>query len=451
MEIDENSYNTNLPIKYVFQEGKSNKKMLIIVFSGFASPKASIQISYNYLRILNNIDCNKLFILDNYGPKGCYYLGERMSFEVETSVISLITHIIRKCNIRFEDVVSAGSSKGASAALYYGLKYNFGHIIIGAPQILIGEYISYVSEETANYIMGPEKAAKDRNKLNELIIKQIEKPILSKISVLSSKNDWQYESHLIPFILECNKRQISVDLKLDDRMADHGEIGGYYSEFLLMNLLYLLYNIQITYINMSAADSIISFSSDVKEISDHEIKILNKVMENGVVIYQSEGQAPVEMKEPGNYDVCSDLLVDGVTILTVNHGKMIFGGDQFDYLGYNIQIDGKNLTFSIDIKEKQPIQFAYYIFKDGLIVEKIWYSTNKSIRYPIKESGEYQVGFFYLDERWEENYVPFIGKNISVIEGVYRHFGALVKLMYASITSFESPNIMTFPLSIHRT
>lgn len=85
------------PIKYVFQQSKKHPNFLIVVFSAF-SPKGSPPV-YNYIRTLEALDVNKLFILDDHGERGCYYLGENRVFEVESSVVSLITFIANQLNI----------------------------------------------------------------------------------------------------------------------------------------------------------------------------------------------------------------------------------------------------------------------------------------------------------------------------------------------------------------
>ena len=201
MIIDEKIYKTNCEIKYFFQQAKYDCEHLIVIFSSFNSKTAIQQHSYNYIRALSGFNCHKLFILDSYGPRGSYYLGENMNFEVETSVVSLITYIASKYQILNKNIVSVGSSKGGSAALYYGLKYNFGNIVAGAPQTRIADYILRVTEETAKYMLGETLDNVDRiDKLNNIIFYQFEKEIRSKIYLLTSKNDTQFEPHIVPLL-----------------------------------------------------------------------------------------------------------------------------------------------------------------------------------------------------------------------------------------------------------
>lgn len=91
------------------------------------------------MRALEGYDCNKLYILDDFGCRASYYLCENRDFYIERSVISLIKQIVRDNNINH--VISCGSSKGGYAAIYYGIKYGFDSIIAGSPQYLLGDYL----------------------------------------------------------------------------------------------------------------------------------------------------------------------------------------------------------------------------------------------------------------------------------------------------------------------
>ena len=133
MIINEDIHHTNLDITYHFEKSPCNSKYLLVIFSGFNRIEATPQKTYNYIRALNGVNYNKLFILDSYGPRGCYYLGENMSFEVETSVVSLISKISTMYDIPNKNIITVGSSKGGSAALYFGMKYYYGHVISAVP------------------------------------------------------------------------------------------------------------------------------------------------------------------------------------------------------------------------------------------------------------------------------------------------------------------------------
>ena len=45
---------------------------------------------------LKEIPANKLYILDDFGDQGAYYLREKRDFSIETAVISLNQYIMEK-------------------------------------------------------------------------------------------------------------------------------------------------------------------------------------------------------------------------------------------------------------------------------------------------------------------------------------------------------------------
>ena len=222
------------PIRYCFNKAKiRNKDKLLIVFSAFSQDKPK----YNYMNILSYIDCNKLFILDDYGEKGSYYLGLNGELDIETSTMSLISKIMKENNIEFNNVISIGSSKGGSAALYYGLKYNYGNIIVGSPQYKIGSYLSDLSIKTyAREIFG-DISLKNRIKYDNLI--RLVSNSNSNIFLLTSEGDNQYSKVLKEFENVSDELNIKLHITKCD-IEHHKEIAKVFPKFLIDNLSKIL-------------------------------------------------------------------------------------------------------------------------------------------------------------------------------------------------------------------
>lgn len=229
-------YSSTCNIRYIFEKSKLfNKDKLIIIFSAFSKDKPK----YNYVNTLKCIDCNKLFILDDYGTKGTYYIGLEGKFDIETSVISLITEIMAKHNITFKNIISAGSSKGGSAALYYGLKYNFGEIIAGSPQYKIGTYLCDLSiKDYANEIFGSYTIS-NRVKYDNLINLIIKKNQYTNINILTGLGDQQYKRVFKEFEDEAEILKLKLNEKLID-ISSHDEISKKFPEYLLDNVIRVL-------------------------------------------------------------------------------------------------------------------------------------------------------------------------------------------------------------------
>lgn len=129
----------NTKLNYIYQKQKNSSK-LVIVFSAF--PRTGYEATYNYLKTLNDIKTNKLFVLDNFGyqKRGCYYLGEAGQLNVQQAVLQLIERL--KSENTYSEIVCVGSSKGGYAALMFGSLIQADYVVTGAPQYFLGNYLT---------------------------------------------------------------------------------------------------------------------------------------------------------------------------------------------------------------------------------------------------------------------------------------------------------------------
>src|SRR5690625_9688 len=76
-------------VKYILETSKNNND-LIVVFSGI--PRQGLKARYNYMRTLEKIDANKLFILDDlgYDQRGGFYLGKDNDYFMVRAVLHLV-------------------------------------------------------------------------------------------------------------------------------------------------------------------------------------------------------------------------------------------------------------------------------------------------------------------------------------------------------------------------
>lgn len=230
---NENIYESAQNIKYLYVPSKKPSQHLVVVLSGF-NPKGT-RPAYNYIRTLQNIDINKLYILDDQGERGCYYLGQDRKFDVEASVSSLITYIANRKNILHKNIICCGSSKGGYASLYYAIKYNLGYAIVGAPQTYLGNYLMSACEyPTLKFIAG-DCTKESVDFLNDILFDVIEKSsIKSKIMIHVGSGDHHYKDHVIPLINILREKDINVNLDVQE-YNDHSDVS-YYQKFLLNEL-----------------------------------------------------------------------------------------------------------------------------------------------------------------------------------------------------------------------
>lgn len=221
-------------IKYLLKENVNSDK-LCIVFSAMGSKNKFV---YNYMSTLEECNVNQLFILDEFDVQGSYYLGRNRTLNVESTVVSLISKVMNELNVRFKDVILIGSSKGGYSALYYGIKYNFGHVIAGAPQSKIGNFL--ISEanhlELAKYISGG-ITEEDKKYLNNILFSTIEEnsKSLCKINIHIGEGEPHYKKHVIPLVEELNLYGIKNNLDIK-KYNTHAEVKIYFPTYIKSTL-----------------------------------------------------------------------------------------------------------------------------------------------------------------------------------------------------------------------
>lgn len=228
----------NTTIKYIFQKN-STSKSLIVVFS--ACTRVGIPARYNYMRTLDVAKSNKLFILDDYGQdhRGGYYLGHYPDFEFEQATVYLLNQVIK--NNEIEKCYFVGSSKGAYAALNFGLQLSSSkigcEIIVGAPQYYLGNYLSAPANKTTlNSILGTDISDQDAiNVLNNYlgnVIKKYSKGCKSPIYIHYSTNEHTYKEHIADLIKDL--KRYNYDLHEDiGSYTEHWDVSIYYPKYLL--------------------------------------------------------------------------------------------------------------------------------------------------------------------------------------------------------------------------
>ncbi|MEK3817490.1 Two component regulator three Y domain-containing protein [Bacillus sp. FSL K6-1284] len=215
-------------VKYLFQKS-STSQSLVVVFSAFGAegkPPA-----YNYLRALEGYDCNKLYILDDFGCRASYYLCKKRDFYIERSIISLIEQIVRDNDIK--RVISCGSSKGGYAAIYYGVKYDFDSVISGSPQYFLGDYLfnSDSLTDVSRFIAGGSDM-KDKEFMNAILQDTVRASKSSpRLYIHVGQREYHYNHHVKPLIEEMNKKGIQYDLDLGD-YSDHADVAKHFPEYL---------------------------------------------------------------------------------------------------------------------------------------------------------------------------------------------------------------------------
>ncbi len=109
----------------------NNANKLLVSFPGFGGEKYNYPIST--FKAVSNY--NKLIFADVYGNKGSYLSVDNDGKDLSARVIKKIKDTMAEFNIEEKDVVFTGISKGASAAIRYGIEFGEAKIHAICPQL----------------------------------------------------------------------------------------------------------------------------------------------------------------------------------------------------------------------------------------------------------------------------------------------------------------------------
>lgn len=223
-------------LKYIYEKHSSDK--LIVIFSSFADKPV-----YNYTRTLIDIRCNKLFILDDFGYRGSYYWYEHGKPYPLELVSSLIRETIRLGGVK--SVITLGSSKGGTCAIYYGLLFRASHIYAGANQYYVGKYLNKDKHNRIfKEMMGSDASKKEQELLDNMLPNMIcqNKSSESIIHLLYSKKEHTYIEHIKPLIKKLNINDIKHYDKVES-FENHSDVGKYFSPWIKSEISKLVNNV----------------------------------------------------------------------------------------------------------------------------------------------------------------------------------------------------------------
>lgn len=217
-------------VHYVYRKEKSD--VLLVVFSAYA---AGLKPTYNYVRTLWGKGYGQLlFIRDdfvNLPSGGAYYLGKNGDYHGKEAVLHLIEKIRRESGAK--KVWGIGSSKGGTAALFFGIRAGFDGLILGGCQYLIGSYLKQHKMESLRLLTGMEQPD-DREiaYLNAILPRAIrEAKHRPKIYLHYSNREHTYEEHIRDMIRDLKAEGFSLQEDVGD-YETHGEIYRHYRPYL---------------------------------------------------------------------------------------------------------------------------------------------------------------------------------------------------------------------------
>ena len=220
-------------LKYMYRPAEQ-AETLTIVFSACTRP--GLTARYNYVKTLDGMPCNRLYILDDFGEdkRGSYYLGRMPEFNEQEAVITLIGKFIEKTKPK--KVIFCGSCKGGYAALNFGSRYQDAVMIVGEPTYRIatefrlaeGLMRYWMGEITEQGISFMDKHLSEQLRKNRNISNQ-------KIYLFYSVKDEYYEPHTIPLLKDLKESGYVIETETADFEA-HADLGLYFADYLKKQL-----------------------------------------------------------------------------------------------------------------------------------------------------------------------------------------------------------------------
>lgn len=184
------------PVHYRFSHAKKGNQHLVVVFANFSAPD-----DYGWANgVFDSLRSNVLWIRDLFDGENSYYLCKGMDFELERSVITLISNVMNSLGLTPDQCTMWGGSKGGSAALHFGLKYGFRNIVSIVPQFRIGTYL-HIQPTVAEFMMG--QVTEENVHVLDNVIPDLVRAGANRganIYVLSSPQDEQYPVQIEPFL-----------------------------------------------------------------------------------------------------------------------------------------------------------------------------------------------------------------------------------------------------------
>ncbi|QQD85670.1 heparinase II/III family protein [Jeotgalicoccus sp. ATCC 8456] len=263
--IDNEEVYGNSNVKYNFYKSNSKSDSLLVVFSAMMP---LYQYKYNYYATLKDIDMNQLYIKDDIGEFGNYFIGKNKGKETEADILSLILTIMTQNNISFENITLVGSSKGAFASLYFGMKYGFKNVIAGAPQTQVGNFvIDEAPHKNVGEVVSGGTDIGDKLYLNNLLYGF--KPNVRNYEnyfICVGTKDHHYKGHILPYYRLL--KESGVDIRLDEIPdANHADLKMFFKDYIYQSLN-KIYGLNL------AHNSIIGVEEPELSIVDHNTELV---------------------------------------------------------------------------------------------------------------------------------------------------------------------------------
>lgn len=223
-------------VRYKLRPAEQDRRHLVVAFAGVQGDKHDF-FGFDGTA-LDHVKGNILWIKDSFESHNAYYLCAALDLKIEKAVAALIDTVLTELELDPSACTLLGGSKGASAALHLGLKYDYGNIIASVPQIAVGTYTRHKLKDTFSYMSGADADLSEAT-LNAYIPELVAQPrsFDKNIYIISSEADPEFEVHIKPWLDDFAKFK-NFNILLTDSMlvTAHPEVTPYNIPFILSTI-----------------------------------------------------------------------------------------------------------------------------------------------------------------------------------------------------------------------
>lgn len=218
------------PVHYLLDmpDSTQHPEDLAIVFSAVNQVG---DFTFNYRASFADFNGAVLYVLDDFGDQGAYYLSSGRNLAEFRSVQGLLKSVIADLGIATSKVTTFGSSKGGASALLHGVTLGASDVFAGAPQYLIGNFLKDPHPNILKYMSGgiSEGDIYWANKISGDILSSGVRS--TQIHIVVGLSDSHYRKHVIPLVDDARNFGYKTDL-LTIPGVPHSEFGTVFREFI---------------------------------------------------------------------------------------------------------------------------------------------------------------------------------------------------------------------------
>ncbi|CAI9406320.1 hypothetical protein AESSP_01602 [Aestuariimicrobium sp. T2.26MG-19.2B] len=232
-------FESEVGVNHLRTKGRTQRRLVV----AFTSMHQRGDFTYNYKPVIDAAEAEALYILDDFGDQGAYYLQDHGDRAIFRSVQALIRRTLEQLGLTPDDLVCVGSSKGATAALMHGMALGAGDIFVGGPQTLIGNFVAKPHPNVLEFMTGgtSEENIEELNRaLYDLASDNLGLWRNSRITVLVGDKDHHYKGHVLPFIEHVQALGGTPSLVTLPGLT-HGDFGPAYRDALASHLAQVLH------------------------------------------------------------------------------------------------------------------------------------------------------------------------------------------------------------------